>query len=162
MQQLRRDPILGRWIIVQYDSEKGPQDYQDHAAGKRGNPKTCPFCPGNELKTTPDIVIDKTPHVGGESGSWNLRVIANKFPALRIEGDLCRQGLGIYDQMNGVGAHEVIIETSSHEKDITDMSIDQIKRIFQAYKRRCVDLRKDKRFQYVLIFKNHGALAGAS
>ena len=89
-------------------------------------------------------------------------MIANKFPALKVEGDIDRQGIGLYDQMNGVGAHEVIIETNDHKKDIADLNTEEIKKIVIAYKQRCIDLKKDKRFKYVLIFKNHGQSAGAS
>ncbi|MFH2138394.1 MAG: galactose-1-phosphate uridylyltransferase [Candidatus Omnitrophota bacterium] len=162
MQQLRRDPILGRWIIVHYDREKGPQDYQVEAVKKDDKMKVCPFCPGHEVKTPVEIYVDRTPKAHSEGPDWNLRVIANKFPALCVEGDLCREGLGIYDQMNGVGAHEVIIETPYHDKDLGDLPVADVKKVILAYKHRCLDLKRDTRFQYILIFKNHGAPAGAS
>lgn len=162
MQQLRRDPIIGRWIIVHYDQEKTPLDYQSESVQKKNAGKFCPFCVGNEDKTPPEIYVDRDPQSEPNKPGWNLRLIANKFPALRIEGDLERQGIGIYDQMNGVGAHEVIIETVEHEKDIPDLSIAEVEKIILAYKHRCVDLKKDSRFEYILIFKNHGLSAGAS
>ncbi|MBU1087188.1 MAG: galactose-1-phosphate uridylyltransferase [Candidatus Omnitrophica bacterium] len=159
MQQLRRDPILGRWIIVQDEKQISPNDYIEQSVGAKQIGKFCPFCVGNEAKSPPDIFVDKTP---GAEQSWNLRVIANKFPALRIEGDLDRQGIGIYDQMNGIGAHEVIIETPDHQKDIADLSTEEAAKIIFAYKQRFLDLKQDSRFQYILIFKNHGQSAGAS
>ncbi|MCP4649079.1 MAG: galactose-1-phosphate uridylyltransferase [PVC group bacterium] len=162
MQQFRRDPILGRWIIVQYDREQGPQNYQSQAIQKQNNQKVCPFCVGHEDKTPDEIYIDRTPQVNSEGEAWSLRVIENKFPALRTEGIPSRQGLGIYDQINGVGAHEVIIETANHDKDISDLTIEEVKRIILAYKHRCIELKQDKRLEYVLIFKNHGKGAGAS
>lgn len=162
MQQLRRDPIIGRWIIVRYDEIKTPVDYYAEAVQKKRSGKMCPFCVGNEDITPPEIFVDRTPGSQPNEPGWNLRVIANKFPALRVEGDLERKGIDIYDQMNGVGAHEVIIETPEHEKDIPDLSLQEVSKIILAYKQRCIDLKKDKRFEYILIFKNHGLNAGAS
>ncbi len=162
MQQLRRDPIIGRWIIVDYDHMKTILDYKSEALGPRTKGKICPFCSGFEDKTPPEIMVDRDPGTAANTPGWNLRVIANKFPALKIEGDLNLEGLGLYDQMNGVGAHEVIIETPDHERDLADLSQDEVARVILAYKQRCIDLRRDKRFKYILIFKNHGANAGAS
>lgn len=162
MQQLRRDPVIGRWIIVNYDQVTEPADYNSESVQRKRIGKFCPFCPGGEDKTPPEIYVDRSPYSKPNEPGWNLRVIANKFPALRIEGDLERQGIGIYDQMNGVGAHEVIIETPDHLKDIADMSREEVAKIILAYKHRCVDLKKDRRFEYIIIFKNHGASAGAS
>lgn len=93
---------------------------------------------------------------------WRLRVISNKYPALKIEGQLNREPHGIYDKMNGIGAHEVIIETAEHGRDLVDMSIQEIRDILWAYRERMADLERDSRFQYILIFKNHGEAAGAS
>ena len=162
MQQLRRDPVIGRWIIINYHQVMQPSDYRAESVEQKRIGKLCPFCSGNEDKTPPEIYVDRPVHARANEPHWNLRVIANKFPALRIEGDLERQGIGIYDQMNGIGAHEVIIETPFHEKDIADLSPDEVAKIILAYKHRCVDLRKDRRFEYIIIFKNHGASAGAS
>jgi UDPglucose--hexose-1-phosphate uridylyltransferase len=89
-------------------------------------------------------------------------VVPNKFPALQIEGGLDRRAEGLYDKMNGVGAHEVVIETPHHDQDLADLSIDDLERVLDAYRERMIDLHKDKRFRYVLIFKNHGEAAGAT
>ncbi|MBU2063945.1 MAG: galactose-1-phosphate uridylyltransferase [Candidatus Omnitrophica bacterium] len=162
MQELRRDPVLGRWIIVYFDRIKTPEDFSSHSVGTRKKAHICPFCAGNETKTPPEIYVDRTPGSQPNAPGWNLRVIANKFPALRIEGDLDRRGVGVYDFMNGVGAHEVIIETPNHDKDIAELNEEEVGKIILAYKHRCIDLKKDKRFEYILIFKNHGESAGAS
>jgi UDPglucose--hexose-1-phosphate uridylyltransferase len=79
-----------------------------------------------------------------------------------IEGGLRREGDGIYDKMTGIGAHEVIIETPHHSKGLADLSDKEVEEILWAYRDRIVDLRRDIRFRYVLIFKNHGEAAGAS
>jgi len=162
MQQLRRDPVIGRWIIIQYDQAKEPSEYAAQSVQKKRVGKFCPFCAGNESKTPPEIYVDRSPGSQPNERGWNLRVIANKFPALRIEGDLERKGIGIYDQMNGVGAHEVIIETPDHNRDIADLNTAEVEKIILSFKHRCVDLKKDHRFEYILVFKNHGESAGAS
>jgi len=79
-----------------------------------------------------------------------------------LEGDLDRQGLGLYDRMNGIGAHEVIIETPHHTDSLADMPAKRIEDVLWAYRDRMIDLKKDIRFRYTLIFKNHGASAGAT
>jgi UDPglucose--hexose-1-phosphate uridylyltransferase len=89
-------------------------------------------------------------------------VVPNKFPALRVEGNLNRQGEGVYDKMNGVGAHEVFVETPEHSLTFGELPEKQAEDLFWAFRDRIVDLRKDRRLTYVLIFKNHGEAAGAS
>jgi len=89
-------------------------------------------------------------------------VVPNKFPALRIEGELEPSGEGLYDRMNGVGAHEVVIESPEHEAVIEQLPVSHLGEVFRAYRDRIVDLSKDPRLEYVMVFKNHGDLAGAS
>jgi len=91
-----------------------------------------------------------------------VRVVPNKFPALQIEGALDRRGEGLYDKMNGIGAHEVVIETPEHNRDLADLPVEHIQAVLDAYRERLIDLHKDKRLRYVLIFKNHGGPAGAT
>jgi UDPglucose--hexose-1-phosphate uridylyltransferase len=88
--------------------------------------------------------------------------VPNKFPALQVEGNLDREGEGLFDRMNGIGAHEVIIETPDHRKTMTTMSEAEIERVLWAYRERVLDLKRDIRFRYILVFKNHGAAAGAT
>lgn len=160
MPELRRDPVIGRWVIISTERGKRPTDYAPEPEPEFG--KLCPFCPGNEDKTPPEILA-YYPH-GREKNKpgWWLRVIPNKFPALQIEGSLDRHGDGMYDKMNGIGAHEVLIETPDHKREIGDQEEQRIEDVFWAYRDRIIDLRKDTRFEYILIFKNKGASAGAS
>jgi len=99
---------------------------------------------------------------GGEDDGWQVRVVPNKFPALRVEGDLVRSGAGPYDQVSGVGAHEVVIETPEHDVELADQPVAQVARVLGAYRARILDLRRDSRLRYILVFKNCGAEAGAS
>jgi UDPglucose--hexose-1-phosphate uridylyltransferase len=160
MPELRKDPIIGRWVIISTERGKRPSDFPS-APKRRGN-KLCPFCPGNESATPPEILAFRPNSSEPNKPGWTLRVISNKFPALMIEGDLNREGRGIFDKMNGVGAHEVIIETPDHDKDLVDLDEKQVQDIIWAYRERTIDLKKDPRFRYILIFKNQGESAGAS
>lgn len=161
MPELRRDPVIGRWVIISTERGKRPSDFGKEQEDKGG--KFCPFCPGNEEKTPPEIVAYREPaNNGKDSPGWWVRVVPNKFPALQIEGSINRRGDGMYDQMNGIGAHEVIIETNEHDKDISDLEPKKVEDILWAYRDRIMDLKKDTRFEYILIFKNKGSAAGAS
>jgi UDPglucose--hexose-1-phosphate uridylyltransferase len=101
-------------------------------------------------------------HSAPNGPGWNLRVVPNKFPALRIEGELHKSGEGLYDKMNGIGAHEVIIETPQHPQKRVDIDSSQVKNTLLAAKYRILDLKKDTRFKYIMVFKNFGPTAGAT
>jgi len=162
MPQLRKDPVLGRWVIISTERAKRPKDFKVAPEEKQISPKECPFCPGNESATPPEIYAYRDNNSKPNEPGWTLRVIPNKFPALRVEGDINRRGEGIYDRMNGIGAHEVIIETPDHSVDLADLEIHAFENVIYAYQQRIIDLEKDKRLRYVMIFKNFGAAAGAS
>ena len=160
MSELRRDPIGGRWVIVDTDHPSEPKDYPFEPQIYKN--EVCPFCYGNESMTPAEIDVIREPGTYPNTAGWQVRVIANKFPALQIEGDLDRHGLGMYDMSAGVGAHEVIIETPYHNKDISELTNQEFENFLSIYCRRSLDLAKDKRFKYIMIFKNSGAAAGAS
>ena len=157
MPQLRKDPVTGRWVIV--DNENPRLEFGVEAITKSS--KTCPFCPGNEGMTPPSIVSYPKKNSSNTS-SWGVRVIPNKFPALRIEENPEKSAIGVYDRLGGFGAHEVIIENSEHDREIADMTEEEVQAVLKAYLDRCRDLRKDPRIKYILIFKNYGPDAGAS
>lgn len=160
MPELRKDPITGRWVIIATDRAKRPSDFSREQVIPKGG-GFCPFCPGNELKTPPEILAYRENGGPNEKG-WTLRVVPNKFPALRVEGDLNRQGQGLYDKMTGIGAHEVIIETPEHNLTLADLPEKQVADVFWAFRDRILDLKNDTRLRYILVFKNHGEAAGAS
>lgn len=162
MPELRKDPVLGRWVIISTERAKRPKDFKFEPEEKKINPQECPFCPGNENATPPEIYAIRVDGTHPNTPGWSLRVIPNKFPALRIEGELNRRGEGIYDKMNGIGAHEVIIETNEHQYDLADLTKESVYDLVETYKKRIIDLKKDPRLRYVMIFKNFGAIAGAS
>jgi len=160
MPELRKDPIIGRWVIIATDRAKRPSDFvrkqEDKPAG------FCPFCYGNEDKTPPEVMAYRESGTKPNQTGWWLRVVPNKFPALKIEGDLDRRGEGIYDLMNGIGAHEVIIETPDHNATMADYEEKQVEEILWSYRERMLELSKDRRFEYMMLFKNQGREAGAS
>ena len=161
MPELRKDPITGRWVIISTDRAKRPSDFLRERVEIKGD-GFCPFCYGNEAKTPAELLAYGRNSGGKDTPGWTVRVVPNKFPALGIEGDLDREGDGLFDRMNGVGAHEVIIETPEHRNTLAMLSDDEVEKVLWAYRDRVLDLKNDKRFRYILIFKNHGEAAGAS
>lgn len=162
MPELRKDPIVGRWVIISTERAKRPKDFAFTPEVKKIQPQNCPFCPGNEATTPPEVLAYRPGKTAPNSPGWTIRVVPNKFPALRIEGELNKKGEGIYDKMNGIGAHEVVIETPEHQLDLPDLDDNTFKDIVWSFRERTLELKKDPRFRYVLIFKNFGAAAGAS
>jgi len=159
--ELRKDPVTGRWVIISTDRQKRPNDFLFERARILGR-EHCPFCPGHESLTPPEIMSFRQNGGAPNTPGWDVRVVPNKFPALQIEGTLDREGEGMFDRMNGIGAHEVIVETPDHDRTLASMSEPEIERVLAAYRDRMQDLKRDFRLRYILIFKNHGAAAGAT
>ena len=160
MPELRRDPVTDRWVIIATERSARPHDFVTEPEPPRGG--FCPFDEGHEDKTPPEIAAWRPTHTAPNTPGWKIRVVANKFPALRIEGNLEKRGMGLYDMMNGIGAHEVIIETPEHVSTITTLSPEHIEQVLRLFLDRLNDLKKDKRFEFGIIFKNVGRPAGAS
>ncbi len=160
MPELRKDPVLDRWVIISTERGKRPSDFLEKTEEIRD--AVSPFSPGNEEMTPPEVYAVRPSGTAPNTEDWTLRVVPNKYPALEIKGDLNRRGEGLYDMMNGVGAHEVIIETPEKDKDLGELSVDQIKDVLLAYKNRILALKKDARLKYVMIYKNKGYSAGAT
>jgi UDPglucose--hexose-1-phosphate uridylyltransferase len=161
MSELRKDPVMGRWVIIASDRAKRPTDFRPDPA-PAPNPENCPFCEGREARTPPEIIAYRRHGTTANGPGWWVRVIPNLYPALTIEGDLEKRGVGIYDKMRGIGAHEIIVETPDHRLSLTDIPEERVREVLWAYRDRLVDLKKDHRFVYGLIFKNVGLRAGAS
>ena len=155
MAQLRREPIARRWVVITSDNVKGPSDYLHFKSSYQiKEPEgQCPFCPGNEGMTPKE-----TFSLNGDDKRWSVRVIPNKFPFFHIEGEFDRRPEGMYDVMEAIGAHEIVIETSEHRQNLAMMEPSQIERILCAYRERLIDLEKDRRFEQFLILKNHPGL----
>ena len=161
MPELRKDPISQRWVIISTDRSRRPTDFLRESVQIKGV-GLCPFCPGNEGKTPSEVLAYGRNGSGKDMPGWTVRVVPNKFPALGIEGGLDREGEGLFDRMNGIGAHEVIIETPDHTATLATMTPKAVEEVLWAYRDRVLDLKNDRRFRYVLLFKNHGEQAGAT
>lgn len=167
MPQLRKNPVTREWVIIAAERAKRPSDFSHDEEDPGVRPawvEGCPFCPGSETLTPPAVLTYRNGEddANANGGGWWVRAVPNKYPALAIEGGLDKVGVGMYDQMNGVGAHEVIIECPQHNLTIETMSHEQVVDVIWAYRDRYVDLKRDQRFEYIMFFRNHGKRAGAS
>jgi len=160
MPELRKDPILGRWVIIATERARRPDNFsiQQQEAPEE---KECPFCEGSESHTPPEIYAVRAEDSAPNKPGWELRVVPSISPFLKIEGELDRRGKGLYDMMSGIGAHEIILETNQHVANICDLTEEHISKVITCYIDRMVDLERDQRFKYVLLFKNYGWVAGA-
>jgi UDPglucose--hexose-1-phosphate uridylyltransferase len=161
MPELRKDPVVGRWVIIATERGKRPGDFVSQPIDVPEQARN-PFAEGNEHMTPPEIFAFRDPKSKANASGWQVRVVPNKFPVLRIEGELDKEGQGMYDKMNGIGAHEVIIETPNPSLQLEQQTIEGIGRVIETYKIRVTDLLRDPRFRYILVFKNFGKQAGAT
>lgn len=159
MSQMRKDVFTGRWVIVADANGVRPADLQ-FKKFTRGT-GFCPFCEHNESSTPGEIFAIRTPASPANGPGWSVRVVPNLQPRLGIEGELGRRGEGFHDLMNGIGAHEIIVETPRHDQSLHELSVEEISNVIKAYAARIADLGGDKRMRCVLVFKNHGEGAGA-
>jgi UDPglucose--hexose-1-phosphate uridylyltransferase len=161
MSELRKDPVTGRWVIVSTDRKKRASDFVRQSVVVTPDP-SCPFCEGHEQMTPHELMATRVDGSHANGPGWTLRVIPNQFPVLRVEGALDRQGEGLFDKMSGIGAHEVIVESPQHDATLAAMTDTDIDAVLWAARERVRDLRNDRRFKSIVIFKNHGGSAGAT
>jgi len=161
MPELRKDPIIGRWVIVATERARRPDQFISKQKEK-DEQASCPFCEGREKDTPSEIYAIRPRNPERNAPGWDLRVVPSISPFLRIEGEIDRRGNGIYDVMNALGAHEVVVETSEHIANMADLSEEQITKILNCYSDRINDLEKDKRLKYALVFKNYGQGSGST
>jgi UDPglucose--hexose-1-phosphate uridylyltransferase len=164
MPELRKDIVTREWVILAKERAKRPSDFKPQEGVKTVEQydPNCPFCPGNESKTPVEVLAYRPGDSKPNSVGWRVRVTPNKFPALDIEGELNRKDVAIYDWMNGVGAHEVVIESPAHGQSIANIQEKQVEEVIWAYCDRYNSLRRDSRLKYILVFRNHGKVAGCS
>ncbi len=163
LSQLRQDPTTKEWVIIAAERSKRPDHFIRPRTLVESPPyrEDCPFCQGNEHLTPHESLAYRS---GGpaDGGGWWVRVIPNRFPALSLDGSLQRDGTGFFRQMDGVGVHEVVIESPIHNEILALMEDRQVEEILLAYRERYLALREDRRIKLVIIFKNHGEGAGTS
>lgn len=137
------------------------------APGRAGRPTTaggatCPFCPGHEDATPPEITAIRTPGSRPDRPGWDVRVIPNLYPALKGSGSSRLEGPSLFRRRPGVGAHELVIESPRHVISFTDFDDDEMIRTLRVYRDRIRSLRARPDLRYALLFKNVGDRAGAS
>ncbi|HEX4348142.1 MAG TPA: galactose-1-phosphate uridylyltransferase [Vicinamibacterales bacterium] len=160
--ELRRDPVSGRWVIIAAERGRRPSDFRvERPVVTMTAVEPCPFCEGNESLTPPEVFADRASGAADSTG-WDIRIVPNKFPALQLGGTLTRESDGLFERMAGVGAHEVVIDTPDHRKTFATMTGDEIARVLEVCRARVRALKQDVRLRYVIVFKNHGAQAGAT
>jgi len=141
--ELRKDPITRSWVIVGDDSERpSPSGY-------------CPFCPGSP--NAPQVITTLS---ASEPGTGPATSVVHPSPLYRIEGEPHRHAEGIYDAMNTVGAHEVLVQSVRHDIELWQSSDAEITQFLTLAAQRIQDLKFDVRFKYVTMFKNYGQQAG--
>jgi UDPglucose--hexose-1-phosphate uridylyltransferase len=160
MPELRKDYVTDTWVVISQWRSQRPTDLNKQPAAS-SDASRCPFCPGREAMTPPEILAYRG-NGGRDLPGWWIRCVPNMFPALTVEGEVNRQVHQVFHKVDGVGAHEVIVETPDHNAPMGQLPQKQISEILCAYRDRYRDLTRDRRFKYILIFKNWGAAAGAS
>jgi len=165
MPELRKDIITREWVIVAKERARRPHEFKRQQLVRpellRHDPR-CPFCPGNEAMTPPEVMAYRGHGSAADSEGWRVRVTANKFAALNQKAEICREDYHIYDRMQAAGAHEVVIETPLHNVSPARMDVRDLEHVIWAYIDRYNSLKQDPRIRYILIFRNHGELAGCS
>jgi UDPglucose--hexose-1-phosphate uridylyltransferase len=144
MAELRKDPVSGSWVVSGY------------SATKTSSMGDCPFCPGNEHLTPRPIR-----EIKDADGLWIVRVFPASNPIFLIEVPEQKRAEGLYDKMGNVGAHEIIVENRSHTKTMSTFTEREFSLLIDAFTERILDLKRDKRFRHIQVFKNHGELAGS-
>jgi UDPglucose--hexose-1-phosphate uridylyltransferase len=160
MPEFHKDPIVDRWVIVSTERSQRPSDVQLQPTTQPLD--DCPFCAGQEAMTTDEVLAYRACQTAPNTPGWTVRVVPNKYPALRTDGALGGVVEGLFETRLGIGAHEVIIETPEHEASLATLPIHHVEDVFRALRDRLLDLQQDTRLRAALIFKNHGAAAGAT
>ncbi len=150
MSELRKDPLFDRWVIIAPERDRSPHGARDRAPSSAQD-RPCPFCPGHEHLTPPPITVRRD----GPNGPWSVRSFPHREPALRVEGDLEPQALGLLERLRGLGAHEVVVETPIHDAGWADLSAGQLAQVILLWQERQRDLYRDGRLEHVMIYKLH-------
>lgn len=165
MPELRQDPTTKEWVVIAHERAKRPDQFRSRKSSSavlRGDDHPCPFCPGNEHLTPPEVYV--VPDTEGKNKSgWRMRVVPNKFAALTPEQTSVHHDHGrFFHAMDGFGYHEVIIESPEHDKVLPLTSDQEILELLECYCQRYYATRKDTRVKLILLFRNHGERAGTS
>jgi UDPglucose--hexose-1-phosphate uridylyltransferase len=140
--ELRKDPTRGNWVLIR------PK------AGSEAPPE-CPYCPGAEGATAPEIAAYRKEGSPPNRGGWTVRVVPETDPYFRIERELVREGVGMYDMITSRGASELVLESPRHDDTLATMSVEQIESVLWMYRDRLVDLKRDGQIRDILVSRRH-------
>jgi len=160
--ELRRDPVSGRWVLFAAERRRRPHDLGGHGTVPGAAATRCPFCPGHEAETPPEVYADRASPDKADAPGWTTRVVPNKYPAVGGGGAHGPGIEGLQERRDGFGAHEVIIESPEHGAELSELPVEAVERVLRAARARMGELGRDRAMRYVQFFKNHGAAAGAS
>jgi len=155
MSELRKNPLTGEWVLLAENRQNRPYDFLRSTQAKAKNNTDCPFCGGNEERTTEAIFQN------GTEEDWTIRVFPNMFPAVSKRKEELKLE-GFYEQKCGVGRHEVLVDTPKHFQTMDTFSKEHLKEVLVVLSYRLQEIRNDEKIEYVQIFKNCGADAGMS
>ncbi len=165
MPEIRQDQATKRWVVMAKERAKRPQELVSKQPAGEGQPEhspTCPFCPGNEGLTPPEVAAYRPGGGAANSPGWEVRVVPNRFPALSPEGEVAVHDRSWFTNVTGVGAHEVIIESPLHNASPATMEVEQVEHVLALAGERFVHLQADRRLNYIAFFRNNGLAAGSS
>jgi UDPglucose--hexose-1-phosphate uridylyltransferase len=161
MSEIRQDPTTKEWVIMATERRKRPSDfiYQLPRVEKPPFVSSCPFCPGNESMTPPAVLS----YADSNDGAWKIRVFTNRFPAVTPEGGISRRiEQEFFLCVEGVGCHEVMVETPVHNKPLALMNDLEVAEVLRAYRQRYEAISQMPHMKSIIVFKNHGVAAGTS
>jgi UDPglucose--hexose-1-phosphate uridylyltransferase len=143
--ELRKDPVTGRWVLVRRRGDLGARDAS-----------VCPFCPGNEAMTPGEIVAYRIPESRPNEAGWQVRVFPEGDPYFKIEEELVREGVGMFDRVSTRGASEIVVEDPNHESTLANMDEAQLIRVLWMYRDRIQDLKRDSKIRNIVVTRRHG------
>ncbi len=163
MPELRKDPIVDRWVIIAKNRAERPLELTEGEPARRTAIADCPFCEGHERETTEEVLAVRTSGSTANGPGWRVRVVTNLYPALLPgAGAFAPNAEHLFDAQPALGAHEVVIEHPRHLLGTGDLSVDELTEVLLVYRERLAALRAMKRYLQPIVFKNVGAAAGAS
>ncbi|MCX6561734.1 MAG: galactose-1-phosphate uridylyltransferase [Candidatus Aminicenantes bacterium] len=162
--EFRRDPISGRWVLIAPERARRPGCFppRSEPAEAADSPADCPFCPGHEDQTPPEIQAEREAGGGPDRPGWRVRVVPNKYPAVGPEAAPAGGPIEFGERQPGVGAHEVVIETPHHDLELIDLPDEDAAAAWRMIRGRVRALEAEGGHPYVQVFKNRGREAGAS
>ncbi|HWD45069.1 MAG TPA: galactose-1-phosphate uridylyltransferase [Actinomycetota bacterium] len=158
--ELRQDPLSGGWVAITAGRAARPEAFLGDVGAPRG-PLGCPFCPGNEHMTPPEVWADREPGTEPDTPGWRVRVVPNKFPAFAGPLTAVASNGGLYRSQPTAGVHEVVIHNPDHEATLADLPVPAAARVMAAWRRRLA-AHRDQPLGAVLVIVNQGRTAGAS